>query len=156
MRDTVVEEYLTLAATHRAAVAAAYGEDAAHDAILGGANAVANRRTIPEDLRSYLLISARNRRRRENRLSQNEPICADSLVGGVPVADTLSLLLARLRTQFGAEADIYLARVCGEPPREIARRRQIDVLKIYRIVTKIKQYLHKDPICQELKHDAYD
>lgn len=156
MRDTVVEEYLTRAATYRDAVAAAYGEDAAHDAILGGANAVANRRTIPEDLRSYLFISARNRQRRENRLSQNEPISAEPSAGGVPISDALTILLARLRARFGAEADVYLARVCGDPPREIARSAGVDVLRVYRIITKIKQYLRTDPICQELKNDAYD
>lgn len=156
MRDTVVEEYLTRAATYRDAVAAAYGEDAAHDAILGGAKAVANRRTIPEDLRSYLLISARNRQRRENRFSQNEPIAVEPSASGVPVTDTLTLLLARLRSQFGSETDIYLARICGEPPREIARRAGLGVLRVYRIIAKIKQYLRTDPICQELKHDAYD
>ncbi len=137
-------------------MAAAYGEDAAHDAILGGASAVAGRRTIPENLRAYLLISARNLSRRENKLSQTAPISVEPSTDGYPITDTLMLLLARLREQFGAEVDVYLARVCGEPPREIARRTGIKTVRVYRIVNKVKQYLRTDPICQELKHDAYD
>lgn len=156
MENTLPERYLTAAARYYDALVAV-DADAAHDVILAGFNAVRNRNHIPENLRGYLYAALQNRIRKIKQrygIVENPPDVADG--GEINPKDTLKTLLELLRRRFSVrDVEIYIDRVSGEPPRDIAKRLDVVPAQVYRVTNKIKAYIASSPICQELKKDIY-
>lgn len=157
MKNTLANQYLTAAAKYRDALAR-HDEDAAHDVIIAGFDAMQNRDSLPDNLRGYLFTALNNRIgkiKQRNGYVEETPDIADG--GDINPSDTLRILLERLRLRFGCkDVEIYVDRVCGEPPRDIAKRLKVAPVQIYRVMNKVKAFLSTDSICQELKRDAYN
>lgn len=157
MENTLQEQYLT-AAARCYGVLTAVDADAAHDAILAGYDAMNNRGTLPANLWGYLYAATRNRLghlRQRYGLIEEPRDTPDG--GSINPTDTLKIILSHLRARFGnRDVEIYVDRVCGEPPRDIAKRLNVAPVQIYRVMNKVKLFLATDPVCRELKRDAYD